>query len=75
MSKPTEVCQSFRDGGICADGFVQKPFCRGVAGCVSCGKIKESSLPYCLCDVIPMHMLNADGSPRFYTRPEKVTPQ
>jgi hypothetical protein len=51
-----EECRSYQVGGICRDGFVQRPFCRGYGGYE----------PYCLRDELPPHMANDDGSPRFY---------
>lgn len=62
-------CRSFRPGITCADGFVQKPFCSGRAGCHACGHISDSSLPYCTRDEVPEHFVRDDGSPLFYATP------
>lgn len=62
-------CRSYRDGSVCANGFVQKPYCRGVVGCYACGHIRDSALPMCLRDDIPEHMSRQDGSPLFYQAP------
>lgn len=62
-----EACQSYRrNGNVCADGFIQKPFCRGYGGCDDCGHISERSLPNCLTEDIPARWLKEDGSPLFY---------
>jgi hypothetical protein len=71
MMNTHEVCKSYRKGdAVCADGFVQKPFCSGSAGCHACGNISDRSMPYCLRDELPAHMAREDGSPLFY-RPEQ----
>jgi len=62
-----EACKSHIAASyICADGFAQKAFCSGRAGCFSCGNISDESLPWCLRDELPETMVNADGSPLFY---------
>lgn len=62
-------CRSLRPGTICADGFVQKPFCSGRAGCHTCGHISDNALPHCLRDEVPEQLSHDDGSPLFYVEP------
>lgn len=70
MSEKHEACISYsREGNVCADGFIQKPFCRGYGGCHACGHVSDRSLPHCMNEDIPARWLKDDGSPRFY-RPE-----
>lgn len=54
---------------VCADGFVQKPFCRGQAGCHACGNISDKATPLCLRDELPSHMVTDGGNPLFYKVP------
>lgn len=65
-------CRSYRDGLVCADGFVQKPYCRGVIGCYACGYINDAVLPACTLDEIPEHLSRPDGQPLFYPVPNKA---
>jgi len=68
----TDQCKSYRSGEtICADGFVQKPFCSGQGGCWACGNLAKSSIPYCLRDESPKHMVADNGAPRFYPLKEQ----
>jgi hypothetical protein len=62
-------CRSYQPGIVCADGFVQKPYCSGRAGCHACGHIKDSALPYCLREELPEHLAHDDGSPLFFMPP------
>lgn len=65
MGETREQCQSYRDGSlICMDGFRQVSFCRGYAGCVSCGQISERSLPQCLTDEFARHLMDDAGRMR-----------
>ena len=60
-------CRSYKAGQlVCADGFLQKPICRGVFGCHWCGRVSDRETPNCLKDELPDHWLKADGSPAFY---------
>lgn len=62
------ACQSHQPGSMtCRDGFVQRPFCSGHAGCVACGHISGKALPPCLQGEIPAHLSNDDGSPLFWS--------
>jgi hypothetical protein len=65
-------CKSYRDGFVCADGFVQKPICRGHFGCLHCGRPSAADVPNCMKDELPAHYVNDDGSPRFYRRTAAV---
>lgn len=66
-------CKSYRaDSRVCADGFVQKPYCSGNAGCPCCGAISREQTPYCLRDEVPEHMVSDDGSPAFTREAEGV---
>jgi hypothetical protein len=65
-AKPV-ACQSYQDGYVCRDGFIQKPFCRGYAGCWHCGSISEASLPHCLRGELPDHWITESGESAFYT--------
>jgi hypothetical protein len=63
-------CSSYRlKSRVCADGFVQVPFCSGFYGCPTCGRSGPSSTPPCLRDEIPAHLADAKGGPLFY-RPD-----
>lgn len=65
--KLTKACQSYRPKeAVCADGFIQKPFCSGHGACFSCGHHNERSTPWCMRDDIPERWLKPDGSPLFY---------
>lgn len=67
MNRVTEACKSFRSGElVCADGFVQKPICRGYYGCLSCGHISDVETPWCQADNLPAHLFTDSGAPRFY---------
>lgn len=58
-------CSAYRkNGGICANGFIQKH---------CCWMPSETMLPYCQYEELPEHWLNDDGSPRFY-RPAPPSP-
>jgi hypothetical protein len=60
-------CQSYRARSLtCRDGFVQRTFCSGDAGCMTCGHVHEKHLPACLRDDIPPHLSKPDGSPLFW---------
>ena len=60
-----EKCRSYKlDSSVCADGFIQKAFCRGGYRCVMCGNISDKSIPACLKDEIPELHANDNGSPR-----------
>lgn len=50
---------------VCADGFVQKPYCSGRYGCPMCGTSDTKLLPHCLTDSIPAHLSTDDGKPLF----------
>ena len=61
------TCQSFnRDGNVCKDGFIQKPFCRGHGACYACGETAGRNLPWCMAEDIPARFIKDDGSPAFY---------
>lgn len=63
----TTKCKSYRERqSVCADGFVQRTYCRGQVGCFHCGAISTRYLPACLSDDVPEHMVNSDGTPLFY---------
>lgn len=50
--------------GLCCNGFPQKPFCRGHAGCTTCGNITRTEIPGCLDDdFAPAHLINDRGYP------------
>lgn len=66
MTKRIMKCASYVHGGICADGFPTKPYCRGEAGCWSCGHISEPTLPMCLTEQYVPHLMNEDGSMRLF---------
>ena len=59
-------CSSFRQGLVCADGFIQVSACRGALGCVQCGHVSSAHLPHCVRDELPQHFVKDDGSPAFY---------
>lgn len=60
-------CQSYRSADlVCADGFIQKPICRGYGGCVQCGHHSEASTPNCMKEDLPSKWLKDDGAPLFY---------
>lgn len=62
-----EPCRSYRERStVCADGFLQKPYCRGRVGCFSCGAVSEKALPWCLREKLPDHFVKDDGSTLFY---------
>lgn len=66
------ACQSYRLGeGICADGFPQRPYCAGQAGCSSCGEIPTKRLPLCLADEVPPHIADDRGMPRLFSLSRK----
>ena len=65
------ACQSYREGFVCADGFIQKPICHGHAGCPHCGNMTKAATPHCQSEDLPAHWLKNDGGPRFYA-PEKT---
>lgn len=69
----SDHCQSYRpEQGTCADGFVQRPYCRdGASICHQCGAVSDRHLPYCLADSVPAHMCGPNGEPRFY-RPQEA---
>ena len=61
------ACQSFVAGSqTCKDGFVQKAYCSGRAGCLHCGHIADSAVPDCLREEIPARLLRENGAPLFY---------
>ena len=63
-----EECRSFVAGSLtCRDGFVQKAYCRGYGGCLSCGHISDAAVPGCLRDEIAPHLLRENGAPLFYS--------
>lgn len=67
VTLPTEACRSFSRGSlVCADGFIQKPYCSGRAGCHVCGHVSDNALPYCLRDTLPAHFIHENGHPVFY---------
>lgn len=51
---------------VCADGFVQRPYCTGKYGCPMCGRTDDRVLPSCLKDEIPQHHSTPNGKPLFY---------
>lgn len=63
------ACQSYRDGSICADGFIQKPLCRGFGACPCCGEYSEKSTPNCQIEDLPDHWIKETGEPIFYKFP------
>lgn len=63
----SDPCQSYRPSRLtCADGFAQRPFCRGNAGCPTCGTVPASAIPDCLRDEVPEHLARPNGAPLFY---------
>lgn len=65
MGSPA-ACRSHRPSSLtCADGFVQMPACSGRAGCHVCGSHSAVSVPYCMRDEVPEHMLRGNGLPLF----------
>lgn len=68
------ACKSYILGNeICRDGFVVTPVCSEGADVCSCGGTKAWAggryAPFCLRDELREHMVNDDGSPRFYKEP------
>lgn len=62
-----ETCKSYDPKSrICADGFAQRDFCSGHAGCLFCGHVSSRHLPYCMREELPAHMATDDGRPLFY---------
>lgn len=61
-----DECRSYRAGDVCADGFIQKPICRGVFGCHACGAVSAASTPNCQTDEPGLPHFNENGSPRYY---------
>jgi hypothetical protein len=60
-------CRSWRPAyGVCADGFIQKPYCSGNYGCPHCGRGDDKYLPACITENLPDHHANDDGTPLFY---------
>jgi len=60
-------CQSYQPREmVCRDGFVQRPYCHGRAGCTACGHIAADALPGCLRNEIPEHLATDRGAPLFY---------
>lgn len=64
-----EKCTASRPGMICANGFVQKPFCDGHGACHACGHITDDAMPYCLRDELPAHFVDENGKPLFVPTP------
>lgn len=69
MSNSGLACRSFVEHAyVCADGFMQKPFCAGHGGCATCGHVSASALPYCLREEMPPQWIHDHGRPLFYRR-------
>ena len=67
MSNHAMQCKSFMLGLVCADGFIQKPYCR-------LGGENNRELPFCLRDKVPSQFIKDDGSP-FFNSPNKLKEQ
>lgn len=62
-------CKAYQKGqSVCADGFVQKPYCTGKYGCPVCGRSDARVLPHCLTEEVPSHLARSDGSPIMYNK-------
>jgi hypothetical protein len=57
-----EPCSSYRQGGLCADGFPQNTFCVGYR-CHGCGRLTDA-IPACMREDLGPAWIDETGLPR-----------